>query len=580
MKIGIRTRVFLVTLGLTCVIGLAAGAVLEIRLRAALVDRVEEELDRATLALEAHLSSLEQPYTVPQVDEATDRMAKAVDARLTVIAVDGRVLGESELDGAALQDMDNHRDRPEVVEAQSRTLGVARRRSSTMADDLLYVARTARLPDGQAITLRAGKPLSQVSAAVWSLRLNLLLSAILALGAALVSATVVARWMQGTLERLVDRARVLSGSERQEAALPPGSRTSMTGLSRRLESALDDLAEERDRREAVLAGVTDAVIAVDRDLRVTLMNPAATQLLGPGAVGKPLDTAHAAPELVDHAQAGVSHHAPLTAEVLWRGPPDRQLQVVVAPLHSADGAVIVLHDLTEVRSLERVRQDFVANVSHELRTPVAIIAATTETLVDGAINDPEFAQEFIEAIHRHATRLGSLVDDLLSLSRIESGRLPLAPESLRVGEVARSVAALVGESSPQRTPVAVDIPPDLTVWADLNALQHALRNLAENAVKYVPPDAPITIRARKADDRVFIEVVDEGPGIPTDHADRVFERFYRVDRGRSRDVGGTGLGLSIVRHLTEVMGGVVSLTENDPHGCVFRIDLPAARPTE
>ena len=149
-----------------------------------------------------------------------------------------------------------------------------------------------------------------------------------------------------------------------------------------------------------------------------------------------------------------------------------------------------------------------------------------------------------------------------------------------MGEVARSVAALVGESSPQRTPVAVDIPPDLTVWADLNALQHALRNLAENAVKYVPPDAPITIRARKADDRVFIEVVDEGPGIPTDHADRVFERFYRVDRGRSRDVGGTGLGLSIVRHLTEVMGGVVSLTENDPHGCVFRIDLPAARPTE
>jgi len=580
VKLGVRTRVFLATLGLTLVIGLAAGTVLEIRLRAELVSGVEEELDRATRVLEAHLETVPTPYTTARIDEAVDRMAAPSDVRLTVIDVDGRVLGESSLDGRELQAMDNHGARPEVLEARSQARGVARRRSSTLEDDLLYVARTSTLPDGRAVTLRAGKPLSQLGEAVWDLRLNLLLSALLALGAALVSATVVARWMQGTLERLVDRARVLAGPGESSQAIrtAPGPRTSVSGLSRRLEHALDDLAAERDRREAVLAGVTDAVIAVDPELRVTLLNPAARRLLGGDVVGSRLDTEGKAPALLDHAQAALSGDTLVTAELRWQGPPERELEVVVAPLHTADGAVIVLHDLTEVRSLERVRRDFVANVSHELRTPVAIIAATTETLVDGAIDDPEFARPFTDAVHRHAVRLGQLVDDLLSLSRIESGRLPLTLEAVQVGDVARSTAALAAEVTPERAPVQVQVPEGLTVWADRAALSHALRNLVENAAKYVPADASITIRARQDGDRVHVEVADEGPGIDPEHAGRVFERFYRVDDGRSREVGGTGLGLAIVRHLAEVMGGRVGLTPNTPHGCVFGLDLPARAP--
>lgn len=578
MNLAVRARAFLATLGLACVIGLAAGTVLEIRLRAGLVAGIEEDLDRATRVLEAHLASQPSPLSGDDFDAAVDRIAAPTDLRLTVVAPDGEVLGESTRDGDALSEMDDHSTRPEVTEAQETPRGVARRFSKTVNTDLLYVARSTTLPDGTAVILRAGRPLSEIDDAVWALRLNLLLSALIALAAALISAAVVSRWMQSTLERLVVRARALSGGAPPAEEAPPAgvSRVPVAELSRRLEAAVQDLAAERDRREAVLAGVTDAVIAVDHDLVITLVNPAAAELLGPGVVGRCLDVSERAPDLETYARAGLKSDAPVQAEIIWKGPPDKELEVVVAPLHARDGAVLVLHDLTELRSLERVRRDFVANVSHELRTPVAIISATTETLVDGAIDDPEMARPFTNAVHRHAVRLGALVDDLLSLSRIEAGRQPMDPAALDLRAVARHQAALAMESAPDRSPVTLDIDEDLQVFADRPALDHALGNLIANAIKYVPPDAAITVRAGREGPRVWIDVMDEGPGISDEHAARVFERFYRVDSGRSREVGGTGLGLSIVRHLANAMGGSVHLRANEPHGCIFRLDLPAA----
>jgi len=355
---------------------------------------------------------------------------------------------------------------------------------------------------------------------------------------------------------------------------PSGGRGGVQAMSQRLEEALKALAGERDRREAVLQGVTDGVFAIDNDLVITLANPAAKLLLGSKPVGRSLGELSASRKLTTLARSAIKKKRAKTKEIRWEGPPRRELEAVIAPLPGAEGAVIVVDDLTEVRALERVRTDFVTNVSHELRTPVAIIAANAETLVDGAINDPEFAGTFVQAVHRQALRLSHLVDDLLSLSRIESGRLPTSPALLNVRTAAAQVAATATELRKAGSPVTVEVPEALQVWADRSALEHALGNLTENAVKYVPADAGIQIRAGEEDDRIWIEVADEGLGIPTEHLDRIFERFYRVDKGRARDVGGTGLGLAIVRHLTETMGGTVEARANEPSGVIFRLDLP------
>lgn len=574
MNVGIRTRVFLVILGLTALVGLIAGVLLEVRLRNDLVDGIEDRLSRDAATLSVHLER--QGWA--DIDDEVDAIAAPAGTRLTVIDEAGRVLGDSERDGADLQNMDNHAARPEVRDAFARGVGTAQRKSQTIDAQMLYVARRVDGPRGNPTVLRAATPLSKVSSAEWTLRLNLLVGLGLALVVGIGSAALISRWMQATLERLVSRADALAVEREDDDIdetdlLPAPQRGSVQALSDRLEGALHDLAGERDRREAVLKGVTDAVFAVDSDLIITLANPAARALLGPKPVGQALGDLSASRKLVKLARSAMKKKKPKLKEIPWEGPPRRELEAVIAPLPGQEGAVIVVHDLTEVRALERVRTDFVTNVSHELRTPVAIIAANAETLVDGAINDPEFAADFVDAVHRHALRLSSLVDDLLSLSRIESGRLPLDLRALNVRDLAAQIAHTATELRGSKHPVEVDVPTDLEVWADRSALEHALGNLTENAVKYAR-EARILIRAGEDEERVWIEVADEGPGIAEEHLDRIFERFYRVDGGRTRDVGGTGLGLSIVRHLTETLGGTVEARTNEPTGVVFRLDLP------
>lgn len=473
MRFGVRTRIFLAIFGITLLVGLGAGALLEIRMRADLELAVQDELKRDTEILEAHLGALGVVESDADLDRAVDRIAAPTGARLTVIDEAGRVIGESTRSGAELARMDNHASRPEVARASTERWALARRRSSTVNTDLLYAARRTSLPDGRVVTIRAGKLLSEIEAAVWSLRLNLLLAAGLALAAALISAGFASRWMQNTLERLVSQARLLSGSSGDEDD-DGGVRPSVDALSRRLERTVRALAAERD----------------------------------------------------------------------------------------------------QVRSLERVRTDFVANVSHELRTPVAIIASTSETLVGGAIDDPEVARPFTEAVHRQAVRMARIIDELLMLSRIEAGRLPIAPERLEIRPVLQQIIQLQSAAHPEREAVILDVAGDLVARIDRAAFEHAIGNLVENAVKYVPTEASIEVRARPEGERLIVEVIDQGPGIAEAHAHRVFERFYRVDAGRSREVGGTGLGLSLVRHLAEAMGGRVALTANAPSGCVFRVEVP------
>ncbi|MBK7972127.1 MAG: PAS domain-containing protein [Deltaproteobacteria bacterium] len=327
--------------------------------------------------------------------------------------------------------------------------------------------------------------------------------------------------------------------------------------------------------------MNEPVLALDANGRVTLANRAALELTGQAQLpaGRPLIEVLRIPALDDAVTAANRGAAAAPVEFQLAGERPRMILAHVTAQRSA-GCVVVLHDVTEFRRLEKVRSDFVANVSHELRTPVATILANAETLAGGALDDRERAPEFLEAMVRSATRLGRIIDDLLDLSKIEAGAYPLEPQEIPVAEAAGGAMRLLAERARAK---GVELrwleptEPVGSVWADEHALEDILGNLLDNAIKYTPEGGHVRLTARRAGAAVRVEVADDGPGIPPHQRLRVFERFYRVDAGRSREMGGTGLGLSIVKHLVEAMGGRAGVDPVEPHGSCFWVSLPSNR---
>jgi two-component system phosphate regulon sensor histidine kinase PhoR len=325
----------------------------------------------------------------------------------------------------------------------------------------------------------------------------------------------------------------------------------------------------------------EGVVVVDRHGRIVLVNPAlrAMLLLGADAVGKLLM------ETVRHAQLHEmledAREAPsdLPVEIELPGLKPRRVLVQAAPLSGDDeGMLFVFVDVTELRRLESLRRDFVANASHELRTPIAAVRSATETLRNGALSDGVAAARFLDIIERNSVRLQNLVEDMLELSKLESNEFKLKRERVELERVVPLVLALFRERAEKKgVRLAAELrPPVPEIEGDARALEHVLSNLVDNAVKYCPSGASILVRATELDGRVRLVVTDSGPGIAPEHLSRVFERFYRVDAGRSRDLGGTGLGLSIVKHMVEAMRGKVSVESRVGNGSTFTVSLPRA----
>ncbi|MEO1336661.1 MAG: ATP-binding protein [Myxococcota bacterium] len=335
---------------------------------------------------------------------------------------------------------------------------------------------------------------------------------------------------------------------------------------------------ERSRFGIVLDGMSEAVLTVDASMNITLVNPACLSILGldDDPTGRPLEDAIDMPEFVVLAQEGRNKDASTEVQV------DKRLVLGRAkPLASSGGAIIVMHDVTEMRRLEMIRKDFVANVSHELRTPVSIVRANAETLLEGALDDPERARYFIEALYRNADRLSRIIADLLDLSQIEAGQYHLSMRGLSVREAFdRTIESLLARADSRRITLEVMLDEELDVLADRKALDQILSNLVENGIKYTPEGGRVRLSAHRRDEMIRFEVEDDGQGIPEEHWGRIFERFYRVDTGRSRDMGGTGLGLAIVKHLVESMSGSVGVEAGAPNGARFWIHLPRSRVSE
>ena len=507
--------------------------------------------------------------------------AASAGARVTLIAADGKVLADSEHDPTT---MENHASRPEVREALATGRASSIRHSTTIGVDMLYVAVPARAEGRTLGVVRVAIPLRAVAAAEARVRARLIVAAA---GAGLLSVLISLWFTKRSLSSIRRLRRAAAGLARGDLEAHVSARgrdeiASLAGtfneMASRIRTTVRELREQRQQIETVFARMAEAIIVTDAEGRITLCNPAFERVFGLACEkAHGLGVAEATKSSpLDEAFRAALRGEQTTVEVRVLFPAPRTLEATVtgiadgAPL----GAVAVLHDVTQLRRLEAVRREFVANASHELQTPITAIKAMAETLLAGGREDPALAERFLHDLERQADRLGALVRDLLDLTTIEAGAHGHAAAEVEVAEVVSASADQLRALAEQRqVTVELDVPGDLRVSCDRSALNRILANLLDNAMKYTEPGGRVGVAAVRSGDEVAITVWDTGIGIPSTDLERIFERFYRVDKGRSRALGGTGLGLSIVKHLAEAMGGRVSVESELGRGSRFTVTL-------
>jgi two-component system phosphate regulon sensor histidine kinase PhoR len=524
-----------------------------------------------------------------------ERVARPAVARVTLIAPDGRVVADSERTPEGVASMENHAGRPEVRAALAGGLGRDVRRSTTVGAPLIYVAAPVTNAGRIVGVLRLAAPVEAATPAYEYLRAVMLTGGGIALVVALSIGLFVAGRVTRPVVEMQDVARQMSEGNfevRASVRSPDEIGTlgrSLNAMVARLREKIGDLEREQAKATAVLDAMVEGVIATDGHDHIILINERARVLFGLGrARADRLPLLEVIRNVDLHDVLGESRLAAdgtvVNREVKVSEPSERVLQVHAVPLRftgEARGVVMVLHDITELRRLEQVRTEFIANVSHEIRTPLTAIHGYLETLLDGALEEPENARKFLEIVFRHTERLGRLTDDLTDLSNIELGRISLRLEPTAVADVAESVLAIIApRAATGQVTVEARLPAGLpAVVADRDRLAQILINLVDNAVKYTPKGGRVWLEGRVREPGVVeVAVCDSGAGIPKADLPRLTERFYRVDKARSRELGGTGLGLAIVKHLVLAHGGELTIDSELWKGTIVRFTLRAAPP--
>ena len=528
-------------------------------------------------------------------------LGRASSTRITVIAAGqpgvavGTVVADSDV--SDLSTMANHINGPdyraEIHAALKGGIGLAIRPSPTLGVNMMYLALPLREGGRIVDVVRVAVPLTAVNEALDSLYTRIIVSALLV---ALVAAGIglyVSRRISGQMREIKAGAeRIAAGDFSHEVIVPRTEEFAVVAESlNQMASELDDklrtLTRERNEREAVLSSMVEGVLAVDTEERVIAVNAAAARLLDTEpaeAEGRSIQEVVRNPDLQRVVAQTLSGQRPVEADVVMRvGAEDRDLQANGTLLHadhdtgSVVGAVVVLNDVTRLKRLEAVRRDFVANVSHELKTPVTSIKGFAETLEDGALDDPEAARSFVRIIAGQADRLNSIIEDLLALSTLEQSQdSPLL--QIEEADLCDVIAVALDVCGPKADAKHVRLretcPGSLLAPISPPLLEQAVVNLVDNAVKYSQEGSTIDIVLEETSDELVVSVIDKGLGVAREHLPRLFERFYRVDSARSRDLGGTGLGLAIVKHIAQIHGGRVSVDSVVGHGSTFRIHLP------
>ena len=604
MTLSIRWKVTIGTL-LVLACGLLIARTLAIRsLEQQEIVRSEQMLETRTslvaYGLQPFLTQPESPISTAQLRTAVRDLSSRALARVTVVAPDGQVLADSAVPDGSLATVENHLARTEIQQAVATGRGTDLRRSHTTGERTLYLA--IGLPStnqtAPSVFLRLGLPMTTFDREVDKLHKNLALAFGIAFLIAIALSVGLARSITKPLSDIAIAARQLADGD-HDVRIRTGSQDevglladTLNHMTDQLRAKIDELSEDRAQLLAMLTSMVEGVMVLDCRGRVLQINPALERMFDVTrmeARGRPCSDVFRHPQLETLVSTVLAKRMNEEDEILLR--PSGRCLHIEASVTECDReneacAVLVFHDITELRRLENIRKDFVANVSHELRTPLTSIKGYIEALLDGAKDDPETSTKFLDIILKQSDRLNLILEDLLQLSRIESGKILFRRELLPIQRVIERTLAMIKPLADKKghtlVPLVTDDLP--AVLGDEDRLMQVLSNLLDNAVKYTPENGTITVAARPVSDdaeqpamitAVELSVNDTGIGIPERDRPRIFERFYRVDKARSRELGGTGLGLAIVKHIVEGLGGRVWVEANMPTGSRFVVRLPA-----
>ena len=560
-------RLLLQSLAIVAVMVISVVLIIDKQLHNSITEQTTHDL-----AGEARLVSLQWKAGV-SADSIADNAGSATGHRVTLIDSSGHVVGDSDFDGAALQSLENHSARPEVVSARTTGMGSSRRMSPSTGEEQLYVA--VKAPFGFARVSVTTKIVEDLFAraqrgVIAAGAISFLLAAILA--------GLFARAVSRPITDLRDVAQSIAAGERRRhpALAAPGEVGDLADaihrLAEQLEARLTALDNEQARLSALVETLNEGVMAITAHHEVVRINATCRRLLSISApVPFGMEYLPRETTLRDAIALALNGTETEPEEIVLG---DRTFSLTAKPLANG-GAVVALFDLTPIRKLEAVRRDFVANVSHELRTPLTIVGGFAETLQDPDI-PPERRSEFARTIFSNTQRMQRIVDELLDLSRIESGHWQPRPQPVRVADVATEIFGRVGQIARAKgvsldTRISSD---SAVIEADRTALEQIAFNLVENAIRHTPPGGSVAIETGREGRFIALRVRDTGSGIPAEHLPRIFERFYRADAGRSREAGGTGLGLAIVKHLVEAHGGSVAADSVEGKGATISVLFP------
>jgi len=559
-------------------------------LRETYVERTAADLETRARLLEKQVSAKLTSVSGESVDSLCKELGKKASTRITVIRTSGEVIGDSEEDPGK---MDNHANRPEVRGALAGSSGTSTRFSRTLQQNMMYVAVPLRVNGEIVGVLRTSIPLTSIDEALRAIQFKIALAGLIVAVLAAVVSLVVSRRISRPLEKLRQGAELFARGD-LESRLPVPDSEELGGLAEamnhmayQLDSRIRTATKQRNEMEAVLSSMVEGVLAVDAEERVIGINHAAAELLEVDSAhiqGRTIHEVVRNSELLRFVARTLVSMWPVEGDIVLRNGGEKFLQAHGTILRDADGrgigALVVLNDVTRMRRLENVRREFVANVTHELRTPVTSVKGFVETLLDGALSDPENAKHFLSIIARQTDRLNAIIDDLLSLSRIEQETEDeeIVLKEDRIVDVLQA-AIQVCETKAAAKKIAIDLECEEGVSVRINPplLEQAVVNLIDNAIKYSDRKGTIHVGAVMRDAEIIVSVRDHGCGITKEHLPRLFERFYRVDKARSRKLGGTGLGLAIVKHIAQAHGGKVTVESTPGKGSNFQIHLPASR---
>lgn len=522
-----------------------------------------------------------------EVDALCKELGQSTNTRITVVLPSGEVVGDSD---EAPRDMDNHGRRPEILEALSGRVGRIQRYSSTEQEDRIYVAVPLLRGNAPIAVVRTSLPVTALTRTLAIVRNRIMMAALVGLLLHAMITLAISRRMSRPLEEIKAGAERFAAGDLSHRLRVTDSvevatlADTMNRMAEQLDERIQTVLRQQNEREAMLSSMEEGVLAINNEGTILSLNTACGTLLGeePAKLqGRSIYEVVRKADMLKFIESALASASSVEGEIQLRGAQERWVSAHGTVLHDSQrgkiGVLVVLHDITRLRHLEEVRRDFVANVSHELRTPITSIKGFIETLVDGAYEDKNNAHRFLQIMLRQVNRLDAIIGDLLMLSRIERGSeeqlVELAPESIR-GVLQAAIEMCEKKAVDKNVRIELECPEGLTGEINAALLEQAVVNLLDNAIKYSNSEAVIEMQATREAGELVIRVHDHGCGIEAQHLPRLFERFYRVDKARSRELGGTGLGLAIVRHIALAHRGSVSVESTVGVGSTFCVRLP------